>query len=88
MIFIIVETKSDSSVSSYNVQAKRKSALDFIEKINQVKGIDRMDAKWNYILLRETTFKGMISKNASIKEILDYSILTDGKAKGTLDDLF
>jgi type III restriction enzyme len=84
----IVETKSDSSVSSYNVQAKRKSTLDFIEKINQVKGIDRMYAKWYYILLGETTFKGMINKNASIKEILDYSILTDGKAKGTLDDLF
>ena len=45
-----------------------------------------MDSKWNYVLLGETTFKSLYNKGFSIKEILDYSIITEAKAKGTLDD--
>ncbi|KZX16161.1 type I restriction enzyme EcoKI subunit R [Methanobrevibacter cuticularis] len=82
----IVETKSDHMMSSFNVQSKRIATLDFIEKINQLKGENRMDSKWHYVLLGETTFRGMLNKNASIKEILDYSVLTESKVKGNLDD--
>ena len=84
----VVETKADKDISSYNVQAKRVATLDYLDKINQLKGEDRMDAKWNYVLLGESTLKGMLHRGASIKEILDYSILTEAKAKGTLDDYF
>jgi len=82
----VVETKADKDISSYNVQAKRIATLDYLQKINQLKGEDRMDSKWNYVLLGESTLKGMLNKGALIKEILDYSILTEAKIKGTLDD--
>ncbi len=47
-----------------------------------------MDAKWNYVLLGENTFYSMHKKGASIKEILDYAIINEAKAKGysTLND--
>ena len=82
----IVETKADKDISSYNVQSKRIATIDEINKINQLKGTERMDSKWNYVLLGETTFKSLYNKGFSIKEILDYSIITEAKAKGTLDD--
>ena len=47
-----------------------------------------MDAKWNYVLLGESTFYALHNKGASIKEILDYTIVTEAKARGyaTLDN--
>ncbi|MDO5851175.1 MAG: DEAD/DEAH box helicase family protein [Methanobacteriaceae archaeon] len=84
----VVETKANKDLKSENVQSKRLATLDELEKINQLKGIDRMDAKWNYVLLSDDTFNTLHDKGASIKEILDYCIVTQSKAKGyfTLDD--
>ena len=84
----VVETKADKDKNSPNVQSKRIATLDELDKINQLNGEDRMDAKWNYVLLGENTFYSMYNKGASIKEILDYAIVNEAKAKGysTLDD--
>ncbi|MFR8878584.1 MAG: DEAD/DEAH box helicase family protein [Methanobrevibacter smithii] len=84
----IVETKADKDKFSPNVQSKRIATLDELDKINQLKENDRMDAKWNYVLLGESTFYALHNKGASIKEILDYTIVTEAKARGyaTLDN--
>ena len=82
----VVETKADKDISSENVQRKRISTIEQLNKFNQLKNEDRMDFQWIYVLLGEKTFKNLIGKGASIKEILDYTILTEAKAKGTLDD--
>jgi type III restriction enzyme len=84
----VVETKSDKDINSPNVQSKRIATLDELDKINQLKGMDRMDAKWNYVLLGENTFYRMNDNGASIKEILDYTIVSEAKARGyaTLDN--
>ncbi|MDR3292142.1 MAG: DEAD/DEAH box helicase family protein [Methanobrevibacter sp.] len=84
----VVETKADKDKSSSNVQSKKLSTIDYLDKINQLPGIDRMDSKWNYVLLGESTLRGMLNKGASIKEILDYSIITESKVKGNLNDYF
>ena len=84
----VVETKADKDLINVNVQSKRIATLDFLEEINQLPGGDRMDSKWNYVLLGENTFYSLYNKGASIKEILDYAIVSVAKAKGysTLDD--
>lgn len=84
----IVETKADKDLKSPNVQRKRIATLDTLNKINKLNGSDRMDAKWNYALLGENTFYSMYNKGAGIKEILDYTIVSEAKAKGyaTLDN--
>lgn len=84
----VVETKANKDLKSENVQSKRLATIDALDKINQLSGTDRMDAKWNYVLLSDNTFYSLYKKGASIKEILDYTIITEAKAKGylTLDD--
>ncbi|MBF4467877.1 MAG: DEAD/DEAH box helicase family protein [Methanobrevibacter arboriphilus] len=82
----VVETKADKDISSENVQRKRIATIEQLNKFNQLKSEDRMDSQWIYVLLGEKTFKNMMKNGASIKEILDYTILTEAKAKGTLDD--
>ena len=82
----VVETKADKDLRSENVRSKQIATWSELDKINELKGQDRMDAKWNYVLLGETTFDDYYSRGASIKEILDLSIMTEAKAKGTLDD--
>ena len=84
----IVETKADKDLNSPNVQRKRIATLDALDKINQLKGENRMNSKWNYVLLGQNTFESMHKNGASIKEILDYAIVNEAKAKGysTLDN--
>ena len=83
----IVETKADKDINSPNVQRKRIATLDMLEKINQLSPDDRMNSQWKYVLLGEKTFYRHLKNKASIKDILEYSIITEDKAKGyaTLD---
>lgn len=84
----IVETKADKDIKSPNVQKKRISTLDTLEKINELNPEDRMNSTWKYALLRENTFYSMLDNGASIKDILEYTIVTEDKARGfkTLDN--
>ena len=84
----IVETKADKDLNSPNVQRKRVATLDMLDKINQLPPEDRMYCEWKYVLLGENTFNTYSLNGASIKEILEYSIVTEQLAKGysTLDN--
>jgi type III restriction enzyme len=82
----VVETKADKDISSNNVQRKRISTIEQLNKFNQLKNEYKMNSKWTYVLLGEKAFKNMIKNGASIKEILDYMVLTEAKTKGNLDD--
>ena len=84
----IVETKADKDLNSPNVQRKKVATLDMLDKINQLPPEDRMYCEWKYVLLGENTFNTHSINGASVKEILDYSIVTEQLAKGysTLDN--
>ncbi len=80
----LVETKSDRDLNNQNVKSKRLAAMDWIEKINELKPEDRMDCTWSYVLLGENTFYGMKEQGASTEEVLEYAKLNKSKIKGTL----
>ena len=80
----LVETKAQKDVNDPNVKQKELGALDRLMKINELKPEDRMEAKWKYALLGETTFYSMRDRGASVKEMLEFSRLTMEKIKGTL----
>ena len=84
----IVETKSDKDKNSPNVQRKRVATLDMLDKFNHLSPENRMYCEWKYVLLGENTFYTHSINGASIKEILEYSNVTEKTAKGysTLDD--
>ena len=60
--------------------------MDWVDKINDLNPENRMNCKWSYALLGESTFYGMSEKGATTQEILDYAILTKAKIKGTLGE--
>ena len=82
----LVETKAEKDLKDVTVKQKRLGAIDWIYKINDLKPEDRMNCRWNYVLLGETTFYGMSERGAETREILEYAILTKAKVKGTLGD--
>jgi len=81
----LVETKAEKDVSNVNVQAKRRSALDWVAKINELQPDNRMNAIWKYVLLNDTTFYTLHGQNASIKDILNGYVLNINKIEGRLD---
>ena len=80
----LVETKADKDLSNENVKSKKLAAADLVERINELKSEDRMDCKWNYVLLSEKTFDMMKEQGADIEEMLEYAKLNKSKIKGTL----
>ncbi|MDR2642958.1 MAG: DEAD/DEAH box helicase family protein, partial [Planctomycetaceae bacterium] len=83
MIFV-VETKSSNATENPDVLSKKRAALDWIDRINELKPDDRMNAVWSYVLLTDTNFDELRSKNAGMTEILEYGKLTYAKNEGTL----
>ncbi len=82
----IVETKAEKDLGNQNVQSKRLSTVDWIEKVNELNPEDRMNCIWTYVLLGETTFYGMSEKGADTEEIMNYATKTKSMLKGTLGD--
>lgn len=80
----LAETKAQKDIKDENVLLKKRSALDWLKKINELKPDDRDNCEWSYALLGENTFYSMKSKGASIEEILEYSKLTKQRVEGTL----
>ena len=83
----LVETKAERDLNNHNVQQKRKSTVDWCNKINELPEEERMNCKWHYVLLGEKMFYSMSGNNASTKEILDYAKMTKAKILGTLGDI-
>ena len=73
-------------MSNKNVQNKRLSAIDWIDKINELEPQGRMNCNWSYVLLNQNTFERMKKQGATTCEILEYVKLTKAKVRGTLGD--
>lgn len=80
----IVETKAQSQMSQGNVKQKQRSALDFINRTNELKPEDRMGMEWSYVLLGENTFYGLKASGATSTEIFEFAKLTSGEVTGFL----
>ena len=80
----LVETKAEKDVNQENVKQKQKGALDWCKKINELHDGDRMNAIWHYSILDDTTFYSMTNRGASVKDLLEYCKLTNGKIEGKL----
>ncbi len=84
----LVETKAEKDLNAQNVKNKRLAAVDWVNKINQLNGADRMDCIWSYVLLGEDTFYNMSKNGATTEEILENAKLTTSKVKGELESYF
>lgn len=83
----LVETKSDRDLNNQNVKSKRLAAIDWVDRVNELKPEDRMDSVWSYVLLGQDTFYSMSKQGASTEEILEYAGKNlKSKLKGTLNE--
>ncbi|RJQ46555.1 MAG: restriction endonuclease subunit R [Nitrospiraceae bacterium] len=80
----LVETKATKDINDANVRQKELAALDWLNKINELKLDDRLGCEWRYVLLGENTFYSLRDKGASIQDIMDFAKLTQQKVKSQL----
>jgi len=80
----LIETKSDKDLNDPNVKQKQLATLDWVKRINELNSEDRMDRKWEYVLLGETHFYSLKDNNASMDEILQLAKINESKVFGKL----
>ena len=68
----LVETKSQDQISHQNVIRKKRAALRWVERINNLPLGKREDMTWHYVLLGDATFYEWKRKNMTIRELLEY----------------
>ena len=69
----LVETKAEKDTDNSNVLSKKRSALTFVRKINELKDADRMDCAWHYVILSDSLFQTYRANGANTKEMLDFA---------------
>lgn len=80
----IVETKGDDKTNDVNVRRKQLATLEWCKKINQLRGSDRMDRVWNYILLGENDFYTWSGNGATYTDIANLSKVSKTSVTGLL----
>lgn len=71
----LVETKAQGQMNTPNVKRKKRAAVDWCEKINNLPLEHRSNVNWQYVLLSESVFYEWRDKGASIYEMLDFAKL-------------
>jgi type III restriction enzyme len=71
----LVETKAQEQTNHPNVQRKRKAALAWCERLNQLTEEQRQSPPWHYVLLGESVVYEWQVKGAHLAELLHYARL-------------
>jgi len=81
----LVETKSQNMLTQGDVRRKKRAAVAWCERLNQLPEAQRDGRTWAYCLLGETLFYQFRDAGASIQEVLDFSkVRSDGGDKISL----
>ena len=71
----LVETKAQQQAIHPNVQRKRKAAVAWCERINQLPPEHRQALPWHYVLLAEDVVHEWQGKGAHLAQLLDFARL-------------
>ena len=78
----VVETKAQQQLKHPNVKRKRKAAVAWCERINELEPEQRSDRAWYYVLLGESVFYEWRDKGASMTDMLDFARLRPAQELG------
>jgi len=67
----LVETKGDSSLSDENVTRKKKSAVSWCTRLNELPNELRSGRTWHYVLAGESAMRSHLDKGATCAGYLD-----------------
>jgi type III restriction enzyme len=71
----LAETKAETMLSLPDVQRKRRAAIAWCERVNELSEEHRSMRRWHYALIGEALFYEFRSKGASLAEVLDFARL-------------
>ena len=71
----LAETKAETMLSLPDVQRKRRAAIAWCERVNELSEEHRSIRRWHYALIGEALFYEFRSKGASLAEVLDFARL-------------
>lgn len=80
----LVETKADSQTDDPNVRQKQLATTEWVERVNELPAEERMERKWEYLLLKETSFYALAGGGATIDDIVAHCRVTTAMASGKL----
>ncbi len=67
----LIETKGNDKVFDKNVRQKQIAAVEWTNKINELKPEERMNRTWEYVLISEDNFYGLSANGATLTDICD-----------------
>ena len=71
----LVETKAQQQTIHPTVQRKRRAALAWCDRINDLGPLERVGASWHYVLLAENVVAEWQTNGARLAELLNYARL-------------
>ena len=80
----LIETKGNDKIFDKNVRQKQTAAVEWCCKINELKPEERMDRRWEYVLVSEDNFYGLSSNGATIIDICERCKVSLSAAIGEL----
>ena len=80
----MIETKGADKVKDPNVQQKRRAAVEWCEKINQLPPKQRGDKQWEYVLIGENDFYGLTTNGATLEDICQHCRVSAAMVQGVL----
>lgn len=75
----LVETKADKDLSAENVIRKKRAALAWVERINNLPSELREGKTWHYALLGDATFYEWRNKKADVLDMLRFSEIKENE---------
>ena len=69
----IVETKAQTALSDENVARKQRAARSWVEQISSLRGDQRLDRTWHYVLLGESSVYDWKNKGAQATDLLEFA---------------
>lgn len=71
----LVETKAQNQINLPNVRRKKRAAVNWCERTNDLAAVQRSGAMWHYVLLGEEVFYDWRDKGASLFDLLNFAKL-------------
>jgi len=80
----MIETKGQDKVKDHNVQQKRRAAVEWCNKINELPAGKRDGREWRYVLVGENDFYGLTMNGATFEDVCQRCMISMSIVQGEL----
>ena len=84
----LVETKAQNQLLQENVIRKKRAAINWVEKINDLPAAKRENSIWHYVILGDSQFYEWRNRRSSVRDMLEFFELKNNYIQEDLGRLF